>query len=119
MNWCIRQKRRQLNIYFFSDLNDINIFVEDKGKEFEYKTIFKRLLGKEYKIVKILGVGGKVELKKYFNEFGLVNKDNPKIKNIYIADGDFDWYIYQDEMIENSNFIYLETYNMGSLPKDN
>ena len=76
---------------FFSDLNDINIFVEDKGKEFEYETIFKRLLGKEYKIVKILGVGGKVELKKYFNEFGLVNKDNPKIKNIYIADGDFDW----------------------------
>ena len=112
MNWCIRQKRRQLNIYFFSDLNDINIFVEDKGKEFEYKTIFKRLLGKEYKIVKILGVGGKVELKKYFNEFGLVNKDNPKIKNIYIADGDFDWYIYQDEMIENPNFIYLETYNI-------
>ena len=97
---------------FFSDLNDINIFVEDKGKEFEYETIFKRLLGKEYKIVKILGVGGKVELKKYFNEFGLVNKDNPKIKNIYIADGDFDWYIYQDEMIENPNFIYLETYNI-------
>ena len=97
---------------FFSDLNDINIFVEDKGKEFEYETIFKRLLGKEYKIVKILGVGGKVELKKYFNEFGMVNKNNPKIKNIYIADGDFDCYIYQDEMIENPNFIYLETYNI-------
>lgn len=40
---------------FFCDLNDINIFVEDEGKEFEYETIFKRLLGKKYRIVKILG----------------------------------------------------------------
>ena len=37
---------------FFCDLNDINIFVEDEGKEFEYETIFKRLLGKKYKITK-------------------------------------------------------------------
>lgn len=97
---------------FFCDLNDINIFVEDEGKEFEYETIFKRLLGKKYKIVKILGVGGKVELKKYFEEFGINNRDNPHIKNIYLADGDFDWYICQDEMIDSPNFIYLETYNI-------
>ena len=32
---------------FFCDLNNINIFVEDEGKEFEYETIFKRLLGKK------------------------------------------------------------------------
>lgn len=97
---------------FFCNLNDINIFVEDEGKEFEYETIFKRLLGKKYKIVKILGVGGKVELKKIFDEFGVNSRDNPQIKNIYLSDGDFDWYIYQDEMIDSPNFIYLETYNI-------
>ena len=97
---------------FFCDLNDINIFVEDEGKEFEYETIFKRLLGKKYRIVKILGVGGKVELKKSFNEFGVNNTENPQIKNIYLADGDFDWYICQDEMIDSPNFIYLESYKI-------
>lgn len=97
---------------FFCDLNDINIFVEDEGKEFEYETIFKRLLGKKYKITKILGVGGKVELIKSFHEFGLNNNDNPKIKNVYIADGDFDRYIYEENMIDSPNFIYLETYNI-------
>lgn len=97
---------------FFRDLNDINIFVEDEGKEFEYETIFKRLLSKKYKIVKILGVGGKLELKKYYKEFGLNNIDNPKIKNIYIADGDFDRYIHQAEMINSPNFIYLQAYNI-------
>ena len=34
---------------FFSDFNSINIFVEDAGKEYEYETIFKRLLGNQYK----------------------------------------------------------------------
>lgn len=97
---------------FFCDLNDINIFVEDKGKEFEYETIFKRLLREQYKITKILGVGGKVELIKSFQEFGLNNNDNPKIKNVYIADGDFDRYIHKENMINNPNFIYLETYNI-------
>lgn len=97
---------------FFCDLNDINIFVEDEGKEFEYETIFKRLLGEKYKITKILGVGGKVELIKSFYEFGLDNKDDSKIKNIYIADGDFDRYIYEEKMIDSPNFIYLETYNI-------
>lgn len=97
---------------FFRDLNDINIFVEDEGKEYEYETIFKRMLGSKYKVTKILGVGGKVELKKCFAEFGLVNPDDPNIKNIYIADGDFDRYIYKDQMINSPHFIYLKAYNI-------
>ena len=97
---------------FFCDLNDVNIFVEDENKEYEYETIFKRLLGPEFNIKKILGVGGKVELKKFFTEFGLENSDNPNIKNIYIADGDFDRYIYKDQMICSPNFIYLKAYNI-------
>lgn len=103
---------RATEYLFFCDLNDVNIFVEDEGKEYEYETIFKRLLGRKYKIIKILGVGGKVELKKCFEEFGLSNHENPTIKNIYIADGDFDRYICPDEMIDSPNFIYLEAYNI-------
>ena len=34
----------ELNRYlFYSDLNEINFFVEDKDKEYEYETIFLRL----------------------------------------------------------------------------
>ncbi len=97
---------------FFSDFNSINIFVEDAGKEYEYETIFKRLLGNQYRIVKIFGVGGKIRLKQCFQEFGITDKDNFKIKNVYIADGDFDRYIYPQDMIISPNFIYLETYNI-------
>lgn len=97
---------------FFDDLNDINLFVEDDGKEFEYETIFKRLLGEKYKITKILGVGGKIALKNCFKEFGLNIGNSSKIKNIYIADGDFDRYIYYERMIDSPCFIYLETYNI-------
>ena len=97
---------------FFCDLNDINIFVEDEGKEYEYETIFKRMLKSKYRVNKILGVGGKVELKKCFEEFGLVNPYDSNIKNIYIADGEFDRYIYKDQMIYSPNFIYLQTYNI-------
>lgn len=98
--------------FFYSDLNDVNIFVEDEGKEYEYETIFKRLLGRNCKITKILGVGGKVELRKCFDEFGLCNHDNPRIKNVYIADGDFDRYICPENMVDSPHFIYLETYNI-------
>ena len=97
---------------FFCDINHINLFVEDQGKEFEYETIFKRLLGQQYKIRKIFGVGGKVELIKFFKEFGVTNSADHKIKNVYIADGDFDRYICEDDMISSPNFIYLETYNI-------
>ena len=30
----------------FADVNDINIFVEDTDKEYEYETIFKRMFKK-------------------------------------------------------------------------
>lgn len=100
------------NYYFYQGLNDINIFVEDLGKEYEYETILKNLLGGQYKIIKILGVGGKEFLKKSFHEFGIFDIDNPNIKNIFIADGDFDRYIYAEDMISNENFIYLEPYNI-------
>lgn len=97
---------------YYQDFNDINIFVEDAGKEYEYETIFKRLLGQGYKISSIFSAGGKNAVKERFVEFGTSNANNPKIKNFYIVDGDFDRYIYSDEMIDNPFFIYLDTYNI-------
>ena len=41
------------NTVFFEDVNDITIYVEDKDKEAEYETIFKRLFQEKYKINKI------------------------------------------------------------------
>lgn len=97
---------------YYQGVNDINIFVEDAGKEYEYETIFKRLLGDEYFISTIFAVGGKVKVEERFNEFGTESKENNEIKNIYVVDGDFDRYIYSEKMIVNPHFIYLKTYNI-------
>lgn len=97
---------------FYQGLNDINIFIEDEGKEYEYETIFKRLLGDKYKITSIFAGGGKKGIENIYKEFGIANENNPKIKNIYIVDGDFDRYIYPDKMIISPCYIYLKTYNI-------
>ncbi len=101
---------RATEYLFFCGINDVNIFVEDAEKEYEYETIFKRLLGEKYQVNKIFGVGGKVRLQECFREFGICDSDN--VKNVYLADGDFDRYVCPDEMIDSPNFIYLETYNI-------
>ncbi len=97
---------------YFQGLNDINLFVEDEGKAYEYETIFKRLLGDKYSIIGINPTGGKPALKKCFNEFGTFDSSNPDVKNIFIADGDFDRYAHPEEMIDSPNFIYLQAYNI-------
>lgn len=97
---------------YFQGLNDINLFVEDIGKAYEYETIFKRLFGDMYPIIDITPAGGKPKLKERFKEFGTFDSSNPKIQNIYIADGDFDRYAHAEEMIINPNFIYLKAYNI-------
>ncbi|PER69234.1 DUF4435 domain-containing protein [Bacillus cereus] len=97
---------------YYQDLNDINIFIEDAGKEYEYETIFKRLLGENYKIGSIFSAGGKSGVEEKFREFGIANPSNPKIKNFYIVDGDFDRYISSEEMIDNPYYLYLKTYNI-------
>ena len=97
---------------YYKDLNEINIFFEDKGKEYLYETILKRLLGDRYKIESFFGLGGKDNVKKAFLEYGIEDKENPSKKNIYIVDGDFDRYIFYDDMINSPNFIYLKTYNI-------
>lgn len=100
--------------YYYEDVNEINLFVEDEGKEFEYETIFKRLLKEDYKIETIFGVGGKIEVINAFKEFGRNSKSNPNKKNFYLVDGDFDRYINKNEMIDDPCFLYLKTYNIES-----
>lgn len=103
----------ELNRYlFYSDINDINFFVEDKDKEYEYETIFSKMFEGKYRIASIMAVGGKKEVIKAFEEFGEADSNNPTKNNFFIVDGDFDRYIHQHEMIDNKHFIYLKYYNI-------
>ena len=93
----------------FQGLNEINLIVEDTDREYIYETIFKRMLGDNYNISAIFAVGGKQAVIERYKEF---RDETGRIKNFYIVDGDFDRYIHQDEMIYDTCFIYLETYNI-------
>ena len=97
---------------YYQELNDINIFVEDAGKEYEYETIFKRLFGNQYSISTIFAVGGKRNARIRYEEFGSESQGNPCVKNFYIVDGDFDRYIDPENLINDPCFIYLKTYNI-------
>ena len=93
----------------YQDINDINIIVEDKGKEFEYETIFKRLLKDEYHIYTIFAIGGKKNVYSFYQE---CREKKDVRNNVYIVDGDFDRYTNPDEMVRDPCFIYLEAYNI-------
>ena len=97
---------------FYSGISDFIVFVEDKDKEYEYETIFERLFNDKYENICILSGHGKNGVKKAFEEFGEVDKNNPSHMIFYIVDGDFDKYIHQDEMIHSEHFIYLDQYNI-------
>ena len=96
---------------FLRATNDINFFVEDKDKEYEYEEIFDRMFKGRYRINSIFGVGGKQQLKDRFREFGVCDPESNAI-NIYLADGDFDIILTPSAMIHNQNFIYLKAYNI-------
>ena len=97
--------------FFLRTTNDINFFVEDKDKEYEYEEIFDRMFEGKYRINSIFGVGGKEQLKDRFHEFGVCDPESNAI-NIYLADGDFDILLTPSAMIHNQNFIYLKAYNI-------
>lgn len=98
----------QNRVLFLSKSNDINIIVEDEGKEFEYEQIFERLLGNEIKINHIFPMKGKPGVIKAFNKYG-ISYENKEC--FYIVDGDFDLIMDKKE-IDNSHFIYLKNYNI-------
>ena len=72
---------------FFAHYNDIIIIVEDEGKENFYTEVIKRLLGDNPKITKVLGIGGKRQVFKRFEER---NASSNRWQEFYIVDGDFD-----------------------------
>lgn len=98
-------------VLFFQGKNDINFFFEDTNKEWMYETILKRLFGESIKFETVFCVGGKSKVEEAYHLYG---EEVERTKNYYIVDGDFDRYIYSDQMIENSCFIYLKTYNIES-----
>lgn len=97
-------------VLFYSDSNDINIFVEDEYKEFIYENIFQRMFNYQIRINKILSMKGKPGVKKAFQEYGCLYDGKPAI---YLVDGDFDL-VMGKEMVDSPNYIYLEKYNIES-----
>ena len=97
-------------VIFLASQNDLNIFVEDNNKEFEYEEIFERLLPDEFKINCIFPTGGKPFLEEAFNLFGTSQEYG---KTFFIADGDFDIALGKP-MIVADNFLYLNRYNIES-----
>ena len=93
---------------FLDSFNDVIIYVEDVGKEYEYEEIFERLFANEIKIFSIFPLGGKDAVIQTFYSRG--THTNGKA-NIYIIDGDFD-NLWEDQKILSSNLIYLTRYNI-------
>lgn len=97
--------------YFLKDSNDINIFIEDINKEYQYEAIFKQLLP-NISLNAFFSSGGKPAMKLFFDEFGPFDTDNPTHPNVYIVDGDFDRIIFPSDMVNHPNYIYLYAYNI-------
>ncbi len=95
-------------VLFISNENEINFFVEDTSKEFEYEELLEKLFSEDFKINCIFPTNGKPYLIEAYELFG---KNEDYGKNIFIADGDFDTLIGR-EMVRADNFVYLEKYNI-------
>lgn len=97
-------------VLFLASSTEINIFVEDEGKEYEYEEIFERLLPMEIKINMIFPTGGKTKLEEAYHIFG---ESDEYGKCFFIADGDFDVAL-EREQVDAPNFLYLARYNIES-----
>lgn len=96
---------------FFSPLNDINIYVEDVGKEYIYEEIFERLFEGRIKLFSIFPLGGKNKVLKVQKTCEAYD-DNGK-PNVFIVDGDFD-NLWKERKQYAPNLIYLDRYNIES-----
>lgn len=91
---------------FFTYRNDVDIYTEDKfaDKEF-YKTIFKRLLGDEFKINDVTPLGCKTNV---LNAYDNQNRAD-KRKKLFLVDGDLEL-ILDTNRKPDSNLIILNAY---------
>ena len=97
-------------VLFLASSTELNIFVEDDGKEYEYEEILERLLPDSIRINLIFPTGGKLYLEEAYDLFG---KSEEYGKCFFIADGDFDKALGRTQ-INAPNFLYLEKYNIES-----
>lgn len=97
-------------VLFLAEYNDINIFVEDECKEYEYENIFNRLFSYKLRINNIFPMKGKPGVEKAFELYGTYYENNP---SFFLVDGDFD-VIMEKERINHPNYIYLDKYNIES-----
>lgn len=96
---------------FLSNLNQINIYVEDTDKEYIYEEIFERLFEDNITFFCIFPLGGKTAV---LNKHKKTNMYEPDGKaNIFIVDGDFD-NLWDEQKTISPNLIYLERYNIES-----
>ena len=72
---------------FYSDFNDINFYVEDKGQENLYEEIFRKLFP-QFRIARVFPLGGKAAVLRH-----ATTADNERIAafRAYILDRDFDY----------------------------
>ena len=96
---------------FLSTFNDINVFVEDVGKEYIYEEIFERLFDGQINIFTVFPLGGKDAVIKKQNETNIY--DNSGKLNVFLVDGDFD-ILWEDQKVIAPNLIYLTRYNIES-----
>lgn len=96
---------------FLSGLNDINIFVEDVGKEYIYEEIFERLFEDRVSIFCIFPLGGKDAVKQKHNTSSIYDSEGKL--NLFIVDGDFD-NLWEEDKVISPNLIYLDRYNIES-----
>lgn len=96
-------------VLFLSSFNDVNIYVEDVGKEYEYEAVFERLFENAVKVFAIFPLGGKMTVIRECRNQGM--KDTTGKLNIFIVDGDFD-NLWDDQKVELPNLIYLTRYNI-------
>ncbi len=97
-------------VLYLASSTEINIFVEDEGKEYEYEEILERLLSDDIKINLIFPTGGKLKLEEAYSLFGQSTEYG---KCFFIADGDFDIALKRRQ-INAPNFVYLQKYNIES-----
>ena len=71
---------------FFASRADIIVIVEDMGKENFYTQILNQLLEGESKVYKVLGVGGKRQVIRRYEE----RTEESTLAEFFLVDGDFD-----------------------------